>query len=67
MLTWEYRDPCEVAERRQLERQRKRQREAEQCGKCAYRASMPWDGQTIDTCTKRRPYGWRCWLFKESA
>jgi len=61
MLSWEYRDPAEVAERRERERHRKQ----EQCGNCVHRLSVEWRRQPLDACGKKRAYGWRCWMFEE--
>jgi uncharacterized protein YlaI len=62
MEKWEYRDPMEVAARRQRERQR---REAA-CGKCEHRISMEVRGQPVEACGKRRRnYGVRCWMYEE--
>jgi hypothetical protein len=61
MLAWEWRDPMQVAERRQRERQR---REAA-CGQCIHHVSLTLAGQAINRCSQRRAWGWRCWMYEE--
>ena len=58
---WMYRDPLEVAARREaLE-----QRQTAACGACIHRRSMDWQGETWNYCEyKRRVYGRRCDLFE---
>ena len=58
---WMYRDPFDVAARREaLE-----QRQTTACGACIHRRSMDWKGETWNFCAnKRRVYGVRCELYE---
>lgn len=62
MERWEFGDPCEVASRRERERQAKEKA----CGNCMHRVELIFGTEQIVGCgIKKRTYGIRCKSFKK--
>ena len=59
---WMYRDPFEVAARREAHEQR----QAAACGACIHHVQVVINGKTLRACDIRRSYGRRCDNFKTS-
>lgn len=57
---WMYRDPFEVAARREAHEQR----QAAACGACIHHVQVVINGKTLHACDIRRSYGRRCDNFK---
>lgn len=67
---WMYRDPMEVAMRRQSAAQKKRKRQQERagaaprCAGCKHEMKLQMPAGEVGRCALGHRYGWRCVVFE---